>query len=125
MAPLCPALVGRLRELPDGRLTLAFKQPWRDGTTHVVLSPHELIEKAIPCSSAHDAGVEGDDDGKSGAHQRRHSQHARVGGNQQALRSLGCLPGSILLAPPRARAGGSGRRRQDIDWTIDADTLVA
>jgi len=38
----------RLSELPDGRLALQFKQAWRDGTTHVVFTPHELIEKLIP-----------------------------------------------------------------------------
>jgi hypothetical protein len=29
-------------------LALRFKQPWRDGTSHVVFTPHELIEKLIP-----------------------------------------------------------------------------
>jgi hypothetical protein len=38
----------RLQELPDGRLALRFKQAWRDGTTHIVFTPHELIEKLIP-----------------------------------------------------------------------------
>jgi hypothetical protein len=38
----------RLSELPDGRLALKFKQVWRDGSTHVVFTPHELIEKLIP-----------------------------------------------------------------------------
>jgi hypothetical protein len=38
----------RLTELPDGRLALKFKQRWRDGTSHVVFTPHELIEKLIP-----------------------------------------------------------------------------
>ena len=37
-----------LTELPDGRLALHLKQAWRDGTTHVVLSPRELLEKLIP-----------------------------------------------------------------------------
>jgi len=27
---------------------LRFKQAWRDGTTHVVFTPYELIEKLIP-----------------------------------------------------------------------------
>jgi hypothetical protein len=38
----------RLSELPDGRLALRLKQRWRNGTTHVVFTPHELIEKLIP-----------------------------------------------------------------------------
>jgi hypothetical protein len=43
-----PIANGRLQELPDGRLALRFKQAWRDGTTHIVFTPHELIEKLIP-----------------------------------------------------------------------------
>lgn len=43
-----PIASDRLSELPDGRLALAFKHPWRNGTTHVVFTPHELIEKLIP-----------------------------------------------------------------------------
>jgi hypothetical protein len=43
-----PLANDRLSELPDGRLALRFKQVWRDGTTHVVFTPHELIEKLIP-----------------------------------------------------------------------------
>jgi hypothetical protein len=43
-----PIANDRLQELPDGRLALRFKQVWRDGTTHIVFTPHELIEKLIP-----------------------------------------------------------------------------
>jgi hypothetical protein len=43
-----PIANDRLTQLPDGRLALKFKQPWRDGTTHTVFTPHELIEKLIP-----------------------------------------------------------------------------
>ena len=43
-----PIANDRLTELPDGRLAIQLKQAWRDGTTHVVLSPRELIEKLIP-----------------------------------------------------------------------------
>jgi hypothetical protein len=43
-----PIANDRLTELPDGRLALKFKQRWRDGTSHVVFTPHELIEKLIP-----------------------------------------------------------------------------
>jgi hypothetical protein len=35
----------RLSELPDGRLRLAFKKPWRDGTEAVVLTPMDLIAR--------------------------------------------------------------------------------
>jgi len=43
-----PIAIDRLSELPDGRLSLRFKQPWRDGTSHVVFTPQELIEKLVP-----------------------------------------------------------------------------
>ena len=35
----------RLGQREDGLLELRLKTPWRDGTTHLVLSPHELLEK--------------------------------------------------------------------------------
>ena len=35
----------RLLELPDGRIAYRLRHPWRDGTTHVVFEPTELIEK--------------------------------------------------------------------------------
>ena len=40
-----PLAAGRLRIIDDERLTFRLKAPWSDGTTHLVLSPHELIEK--------------------------------------------------------------------------------
>jgi hypothetical protein len=43
-----PIANDRLQELPGGRIALRFKQAWRDGTTHIVFTPHELIEKLIP-----------------------------------------------------------------------------
>lgn len=35
----------RLSELPDGKLRVAFKKPWRDGTEAVVLTPMDLIAR--------------------------------------------------------------------------------
>jgi len=40
--PLCEE---RLTELEDGNILLKLKTPWRDGTTHIQLSPLELLEK--------------------------------------------------------------------------------
>ena len=41
-----PALAaGRLRILDDGQLAFTLKTPWSNGTTHLLLSPHELLEK--------------------------------------------------------------------------------
>ena len=40
-----PLASGRLRQLDADTLTYTLKTPWADGTTHLVLSPLELIEK--------------------------------------------------------------------------------
>ena len=40
-----PLAIERLEPLPDGRLLYRFKRPWRNGTTHIVLAPQELLEK--------------------------------------------------------------------------------
>ena len=37
----------RLSELPDGRLCYALKRTWKDGTTHIVLTPQVLIERLL------------------------------------------------------------------------------
>ena len=31
----------------SGRLQLRLKRPWRDGTTALVFTPHELIERLV------------------------------------------------------------------------------
>ena len=46
----------RLEPLADGRLRYRFKRPWRDGTTHVVFEPLQLLEKLsalVPAPRAH------------------------------------------------------------------------
>ena len=40
-----PLAAGRLQPIDNERLSFALKTPWSDGTTHLVLSPLELIEK--------------------------------------------------------------------------------
>jgi hypothetical protein len=40
-----PVATERLSRLEDGRLLYRLKHRWRDGTTHVVFEPQELIEK--------------------------------------------------------------------------------
>jgi hypothetical protein len=37
----------RLSRLEDGRLLYRLKHRWRDGTTHIVFEPQELLEKLI------------------------------------------------------------------------------
>jgi hypothetical protein len=46
----------RLEVLADGRLLYRFKRAWRDGRTHVILTPLETLEKIsalIPAPRAH------------------------------------------------------------------------
>jgi len=43
-----PLALDRLEALPDGRLAYRFKTPWRDGTTHVLMERHELLERLAP-----------------------------------------------------------------------------
>ena len=40
-----PVATERLSQLEDGRLLYRLKHRWRDGTTHVVFTPQELVEK--------------------------------------------------------------------------------
>ncbi|HEX4998411.1 MAG TPA: transposase [Terriglobia bacterium] len=51
-----PLATERLEELPDGKVSYRFKTPWRNGATHTVFSPVELIEKLaalVPSPRAH------------------------------------------------------------------------
>jgi hypothetical protein len=47
---LCRPPLGqhRLQRLRDGRVTLALQRPWADGTTHLVFTPTELLERLVP-----------------------------------------------------------------------------
>jgi hypothetical protein len=40
-----PLAAGRLERIDDEKLSFALKTPWDDGTTHLILSPLELLEK--------------------------------------------------------------------------------
>jgi hypothetical protein len=43
-----PLAHDRLEERPDGRLALRLKTRWRDGTTHILMERHELLERLVP-----------------------------------------------------------------------------
>ena len=43
-----PLALDRLEAMDDGRLAYRLKTPWRDGTTHVVMERHELLERLAP-----------------------------------------------------------------------------
>ena len=45
-----------LELLPDGKVKLKLKTPWHDGTSHLVLTPSEFLEKLaaiVPPPRAH------------------------------------------------------------------------
>ena len=41
-----PVATERLSLLPDGRVAYRLRHHWRDGTTHVLLDPLELLGKS-------------------------------------------------------------------------------
>jgi len=43
-----PLASERLAPLPDGRLLYRLKHRWRDGTTHVIYEPLELLAALVP-----------------------------------------------------------------------------
>jgi hypothetical protein len=43
-----PVTLDRLEAQPDGRLAYRLKTPWRDGTTHILMERHELLERLAP-----------------------------------------------------------------------------
>ena len=43
-----PLALDRLEAMADGRLAYRLKTRWRDGTTHVVMERHELLERLAP-----------------------------------------------------------------------------
>ena len=43
-----PLALDRLEAMADGRLAYRLKTGWRDGTTHVVMERHELLERLAP-----------------------------------------------------------------------------
>lgn len=47
-SPAPPLAHDRLEVRPDGRLALRLKTRWRDGTTHILMERHELLERLVP-----------------------------------------------------------------------------
>jgi hypothetical protein len=43
-----PVALDRLEAQPDGRLSYKLKTQWRDGTTHILMERHELLERLAP-----------------------------------------------------------------------------
>jgi hypothetical protein len=47
-----PVAAERLEQLPDGRLSYRLKTPWRNGTTHVLFEPLELLARLAALTPA-------------------------------------------------------------------------
>ena len=47
-----PVAADRLSVMPDGRLLYRLKRRWRDGTTHVIYEPLDLVEKLAALAPA-------------------------------------------------------------------------
>ena len=43
-----PICLDRLEAQPDGRLSYKLKTQWRDGTIHILMERHELLERLAP-----------------------------------------------------------------------------
>jgi hypothetical protein len=110
-----PLASDRLEERPDGRLALRLKTRWRDGTTHILMEPQELLERLVPlippprahqvryhgvlapCASARDRVVPG----------RRPTPGPAVGGPEAREPSPETIPASVGVRPagPESRPG--------------------
>lgn len=42
-----PLALGRVQELPDGRVSIALRRPWSDGSTSFVLTAAQLVERLV------------------------------------------------------------------------------
>ncbi len=93
----------RLEGRPDGRLALRLKTRWRDGTTHILMERHELLERLVPLIPP------------PRAHQvRYHGVLARCASARDRI-----VPGP---RPPLRRAGAEARksRSEAIEEPADA-----
>ncbi|MCI0549160.1 MAG: transposase, partial [Candidatus Rokubacteria bacterium] len=116
-----PVATERLSRMEDGRLLYRLKHRWRDGTTHVVFEPLELLERLAalvppprfhlvryhgilgPCASARDRVVPGDPEAVPRA-------RAALGSSRRGDASAEC-PAGGAEAPSRLPAEG----RPDLD----------
>jgi hypothetical protein len=127
-----PICLDRLEVQPDGRLSYKLKTKWRDGTTHVLMERHELLERLAPlippprahqvryhgilapCASGRDRVVPGP---------RRETSAALAGdeGNRRAActidRSRMCPPPDRETSPtvPISEPEGPHRARTEAD----------
>jgi hypothetical protein len=97
-----PVSTQRLSRLDDGRLLYRLKHRWRDGTTHVVFEPQELLEKLaalVPPPRFHLVRYHGILGPCAGERDRV------VPGGQAAV---GAAPSCDVLDPSLPEAAGSG-----------------
>ncbi len=96
-----PLAHDRLVVRPDGRLALRLKTRWRDGTTHILMERHELLERLVPLIPS------------PRAHQvRYHGVLAPCASARDSIVPGPRLPGAGAEVPERAgmRTGGRAGR---------------
>ncbi len=116
-----PVATERLSRLEDGRLLYRLKHRWRDGTTHVVFEPQDLVEKLAalvppprfhlvryhgilgPCASGRDWVVPG----------------GSLPGHRDGSSALACF-----VALPDAKPKPDGRRSREPDLDSQLDLAV-
>ncbi len=119
-----PIAMSRLEELPDGRLLYRLKNPWRDGTTHIVFEKNEFMERLValvppprfnlvryhgclaPCASWRDVVVR----------DRRGTGKPPQADTQEAPTSTDSLPGLELLDLALASSAMSILRPRRLAW---------
>jgi len=118
-----PICLDRLEAQPDGRLSYKLKTQWRDGTTHILMGRHELLERLaplIPPPRAHQVrfhGIlapcaSGRDQVVPGARREASTASASDEGNREALcgidRTRTCQPPSGETGPTASIAAPGG-----------------
>jgi len=128
-----PLANDRLEERPDGQLSLRLKTRWRDGTTHLLMERHELLERLVPlippprahqlryhgilapCASARDRIVPGPRPEPAAAAAKGPSAALAAAGTPDAVPEARGRPdaaGRSDRSPPTANAAGHERPRR-------------
>jgi hypothetical protein len=136
-----PVATERLFRLDDGRLLYRLKRRWRDGTTHVVFEPIELVEKLAalvpaprfhlvryhgilgPCASERDRVLPGRSEPSAGSLDLRDATAAESPTDSGGAAPRPATPSRPAAHGPEAPCEDSGRgegpmprRRRRLSW---------
>jgi hypothetical protein len=142
-----PLAHDRLDVTADGRLALRLKTPWRDGTTHVLMERHELLERLVPlippprahqvryhgvlapCASARDRIVPGPRPAWPADAPETRDPRLEANPGRPGLRpshsKAGCRSGDSTPAPPGAAVAASRPAGLPASAALDADPGTA